>query len=70
LFNFYTGKYLLAGLVYPWLYTKGTVRALIAAGADVNTTGDSSETALSLANEEGNTDIINLLKNAGAGLKK
>jgi ankyrin repeat protein len=42
------------------------VKRLIAAGADVNATDILEDTALSLAKEGGHTEIVELLKAAGA----
>jgi ankyrin repeat protein len=39
---------------------------LLQAGADVDTVNDDGKSALMLANEEGHTSIVNLLKEAGA----
>ena len=42
------------------------VKELIKAGADVNAKTDDGRTALSAAKERGNTNIVKLLKAAGA----
>ncbi len=43
-----------------------TVKALLAAGADVNATSEKGGTALMGAAMEGHTEIVQLLKEAGA----
>ena len=42
------------------------IKALLAAGADVNAKDKYGETALTLAKEKNNSEIINLLLAAGA----
>jgi ankyrin repeat protein len=41
-------------------------KALISAGADINAVNDNGDTALSIAQGAGKTDIVDLLKKAGA----
>ena len=49
-----------------YCYRKNVIQAVIDLGADVNATNHENQTALLLACEEGNTNIINALRNAGA----
>ena len=43
-----------------------SVKALLAAGADINTKGENSRSALAFASQEGYTDIVNILLDNGA----
>ena len=49
-----------------WTGDVEKVQQLIEQGADVNDRNKEGKTALNLAREEGNTDIVNLLLEAGA----
>jgi len=44
----------------------GIVRALLANGADVNLKGELGDTALSRATDNGHTETVRILKEAGA----
>ena len=48
-----------------WGHT-ATVQALLEAGADVNATNNEGETALAVAQNNGHTEMVEILRNAGA----